>query len=189
MKKIIIVNASPRPKGNCGTIANRLVDQLDDAEVELVLFRNKDINYCKACDACKRMDALGCAQKDDMTALLPDIDNCDALVLLSPIYWNDLSAQAKTFVDRFYAFVNPAQKNMSAASKFGKKIAIITTNGTGDPAFYAEKSQALADGGMGAAGFTESKVLAFGGISEPGSAAENADYMQKVDDLAKWLIA
>lgn len=189
MKKVIIVNTSPRPKGNCKVVADRLVSELGEADVNLVTFRDKDINYCMGCDACKHKDTVGCVQKDDMAALLPELDACDALVLLSPIYWDDMSAQAKTFVDRLYAFFNPAKEHMTVATKFGKKIAIITTNGGGDPAPYAAKMRKLADGGMKVAGFTESQVLAFGGVNEPGSVTKNADDMKQVDDLAKWLIA
>ncbi|PXV91140.1 NADPH-dependent FMN reductase [Lachnotalea glycerini] len=45
-----------------------------------------------------------CIQKDDMNELLVDLDQADMLVLASPIYWFDVSAQMKCFIDRMYAF-------------------------------------------------------------------------------------
>jgi len=188
MKKIIIVNTSPRPKSNGLVIANRLQEKLGDAEVKLVDFRTADINYCKGCDACMKHDEPWCVQKDDMAALLPELDACDALVMITPVYWGTISAQAKTFVDRFYAFFNPAKENMTVATKFGKKTAVITTDGSTPIEAAEAEGQKYADA-FGIAGFTENKVLSLTGLNVPGAVAENAADMAQVDELAAWLNA
>jgi len=188
MKKVIIVNTSPRTTGNCPAIPARLEEKITDADVEIVDFAKSNINYCQGCDACMAKDAVWCVQEDDMSALLPDLDSCDALVLLSPIYWGDVCAQAKTFVDRLYAFFNPAKPNMTVATKAGKKGAVIVTCGMGDIVAYRKEAANIA-GSLSVSGFTEFKALGFNEINEPGSVTEHADYLQQIDDLAAWLSA
>lgn len=145
-----------------------------------------DINYCLACNYCKKQDKVACKQNDGMSKMLDELDSCDALVLLSPIYWSDVSAQAKTFIDRFYAFFNPAKPGMSVATKTGKKLAIMTTNGTGPADVYARHSEEIAKS-MAIAGFSDSRVLAFDQVNAPGSITANEGFMAQVDEIASWL--
>ena len=97
MKKIIIVNASPRKGGNCDVVADKLSSELKDAEVEVFALRDKKVGPCLACNACKSRKTPVCVQKDDMGALIPRIDSCDAIVLLSPIYFGSGYIPAKDF--------------------------------------------------------------------------------------------
>lgn len=39
-----------------------------------------------------------------MNDILKDLEHAELLVLASPIYWFDVSAQTKCFIDRMYAF-------------------------------------------------------------------------------------
>ncbi|MDR1016249.1 MAG: flavodoxin family protein [Coriobacteriales bacterium] len=187
MAKIIIINTTPRKGGNCEVLAKRILVGLADSDPTYIDFKEADIRYCQGCDWCKHQDSAQCIQKDDMGALVPELDSCDALVLLSPIYYGELTAQAKTFVDRSYPFFNPAKPNMSMASKGGKKFALVTTCGGSDEEYqaYDEKlAQTFA-----VCGFSEQKVLALGGGSVPGSLADDAAVQAKIADLVDWIKA
>lgn len=190
MEKIIIMNTSPRAKGNCAALAERLQNELQGAgaQVETIAFKDANINYCQGCNACMKHDTVWCMQKDDMAELLPRLDECDGLIVLSPIYFGEPTAQAKTVIDRMYAFFNPAKDNMTVATKFGKKVVAITTCG-GSPIELAEEKAKTIASVFGIAGFTESKFLGFNGLNVPGSIAENAEALAKVDEIAQWMIA
>ena len=101
MKKVLIVTASKRRKGNSYTLAKRIGEQLDGkAEVTTFHIGEKDVRACLACDACKRQHTPNCIQRDDFTALIPEIDSCDAMLILSPVHWDHFQAQLKAFLDR-----------------------------------------------------------------------------------------
>ena len=101
MKKILIVNASKRRIGNSYTLEKRFVEQLEGkAEVTTFHIGEKDVRACLACDACKRQHTPNCIQKDDFTALIPEIDSCDAMLILAPVHWDQFPAQLKAFLDR-----------------------------------------------------------------------------------------
>ena len=188
MSKAIIFNASPRPKGNCAAIASRMEEELAEKgfDVRRVDFRTATIGYCKGCDACKRHDEPWCVQKDDMGALLPELDAADCLVMLTPIYWGDITAQAKTFVDRMYAFFAPAKESMTVATKFGKKVAVVTTSGSMPVEAVAEKTQAVINS-LGIAGYTEGRSLSLNQLNVPGAVNDSEEYLAEVDELVGWL--
>ena len=80
MKKVLIVTASKRRKGNSYALAERVAGQLEGrAEVERFDIGEGDVRCCLACDACKRKSTPNCIQKDDFTALIPAIDQSEHL--------------------------------------------------------------------------------------------------------------
>lgn len=65
------------------------------------IFPGGNISGCRGCGIC-RMSGK-CSINDDMQAAYPLFDDCDTLVLASPLYFWTLSGQIKLFVDRLYA--------------------------------------------------------------------------------------
>ena len=67
MKKIVLVDASPRKNGNSEVIVDTLVKELGGgADVTVFKMREKHVNPCMACGACQGKDAPKCVQKDDI---------------------------------------------------------------------------------------------------------------------------
>lgn len=187
MKKIILVNASPRKNGNCSKAIDIICENIKGADIEVFNLREKSISPCLACNACKSKDTPQCVQKDDMSDLLVRLDACDALVVASPVYFGMVNGPAKTFLDRIYPFFNPAKPNMTSATKFGKKAAVVLTAGSGPADVYAQHGEAYAC--FDVMGCTEKKVLAFN--SEKSGMDANifsvAEDAQKIKELAAWL--
>ncbi len=67
-------------------------------EVEKLYLRDMDIKNCTGCDNCSRTGH--CVFKDDMNIIYNHLDNCDAIVVSAPIYFNSTNALTKTMVDR-----------------------------------------------------------------------------------------
>ena len=97
------------------------------AEVKMVSLAGLSIGPCRACDGCRKPDAKGCVQKDDFGPLLEDVKAADALLIASPVYWFTMSAQAKLFMDRLYAFGAEDYRPLK-----GKEVGIILTYGDDD---------------------------------------------------------
>lgn len=101
---ILVVTGSPRKGCNTEMMAEAFAAGARAAG-NTVTVRNLSrchVGPCLACEYCFSHDGV-CVQKDDMNELLADVDLADVLVLASPIYWFDISAQMKCFVDRLYA--------------------------------------------------------------------------------------
>ena len=96
----LIIAGSPRE----GMFSDRIADiSKDITQGKLVHLRKERINPCHACDYCKDINKGECIQKDDMQPLYKDIIDADTIVIVSPIYWWQVTAQTKLFIDRLYA--------------------------------------------------------------------------------------
>ncbi|MDR2892088.1 MAG: flavodoxin family protein [Deltaproteobacteria bacterium] len=102
---IIALNASPRTDWNTATLLGKALEgaQSAGAQTALVhLYSLKPFYGCVSCFACKRKGGnLGhCAMHDELTPLLDDIREADGLILGSPIYWWDVTAAMRAFLER-----------------------------------------------------------------------------------------
>lgn len=91
MKKVIIINASPRKNFNTVEVlkSNEKGAQSVGAETEFINLIDIDFKGCISCFACKRKGkSLGglCAVKDGAREILEKIINADALIIGSQIY-------------------------------------------------------------------------------------------------------
>jgi len=102
-KKILILSSRPRKKGNSNALCDEFMKGAVETgnQVEKVVLAEKKINYCIACNSCRRTGK--CAQKDDMEPILDSVLAADAVVLATPVYFYSMSAQLKTMIDRMYA--------------------------------------------------------------------------------------
>jgi multimeric flavodoxin WrbA len=70
--------------------------------VEEVRLNDLDVGMCQACDngwgTC--LPEHTCQVKDDFQVLHKRVCEADALVLVTPVYWGDLSESAEAFTDR-----------------------------------------------------------------------------------------
>jgi multimeric flavodoxin WrbA len=132
--KIIGFSASPRKEGNTAWIVNKILEGAKEqgAETQSWYFSDLDINPCRSCYGCKQGDR-GCIINDDMQKLYSAIEHADALVLGSPVYMGQMSAQAKIFTDRLFAQFSPRFspyfKEENAAKK---KLILVFTQGNPD---------------------------------------------------------
>jgi len=133
--KIVCLLGSPRENGNSATVAARLMDKAQElgAEVETIYLNGLDYRGCQACYACKN-GAEECVMQDDLTPVLKKVRDADALVLASPVYYGDVSAQLKTFIDRTFCYLKPKYYDRPDCSRLepGKGLAMILIQGAVD---------------------------------------------------------
>ncbi|NQS92441.1 MAG: flavodoxin family protein [Chloroflexi bacterium] len=127
-KKILILNGSPRKKGNTAVLADQLSAGAIEvgAEVEQVYLHGLDIRPCDACDYCQE-GGKGCVISDDMQDLYPKMLAADAIVIASPVYWYNMTAQTKLCIDRWYALESPDDFELK-----GKKLSLLMVYGDKD---------------------------------------------------------
>lgn len=189
MKKILIVNASKRKKGNSYALERYFTEKLE-GKAEVVPFRvgEKDVRVCLACDGCKRQHVPNCVQKDDFTALIPALDSCDAMLILAPVHWDQFPAQLKAFLDRTYSFMDFTQSDFSMAGRKDKKLAGYFCAGFGPADAYAVMVETNLKH-FATAGFRDYKAHVAGNVNVPGSVMEKPDDLKAADEMAEWLLA
>jgi len=126
---ILVVTGSPRPQGNSSVLIEefRRGAAARGREIDVVRLHDLTIRPCSACRACKDSDAADCVIDDDMREIYPKIRRSPALVLVSPIYWWNLAAQTKLFIDRCDALDGPSGNVLRT-----KKIGVLLVYGGDD---------------------------------------------------------
>lgn len=186
MKTIVLVDASPRQGGNSEIVVDTLAEALAGCEVTVFKMREKDCRFCRACAACQGKETQMCVQRDDITALLPVIDQCDAIVMATPIYNQQITAQAKLFIERWYPFFNREKKNWSNTSRQGKKAALVCSF-WGSPKDIVKKYADWTVSGFSQIGAEETRTLIFDHVPGRGEIRSRPDYMAQLRELARWL--
>lgn len=90
--------------GNTEIMADAFMEEAQKKGHDVVKLNvgQMDVIGCMACESCFANDGL-CVIEDDMQDIIKVLDETDLVVLASPIYWFDISAQLKAVIDRLYA--------------------------------------------------------------------------------------
>jgi len=103
--KVVGIVSSPRRGGNTEILVTESLAAARDAgaETELILVAGKDITPCDGCNSCFQSGV--CRIKDDMQEIYRSIEGADGIIFGTPSYFNNVSAQAKTVIDRTYVLL------------------------------------------------------------------------------------
>lgn len=119
---------SPNINGNTAKLVNAILDGAAENGAEKVIYNLASLNI-KGCDACCRCQEHGCCIiDDDMQELYHQIEEADTVVLGSPVYMWQMTAQTKLLIDRMTAFLRP---NFSSRLD-NKKLILVFTQGLPD---------------------------------------------------------
>jgi multimeric flavodoxin WrbA len=130
--KIVSLVGSPRgAKGNTARLLKVVLEGAGSAgaRTETIFLRGGTVRPCKACNTCHKKGK--CAQKDKFESIKHKILQADGLVLASPNYIFNVSAQMKAFMDRCCGVIHC----MAFEGKYG---ASVVTSGGGDQGPIAE---------------------------------------------------
>ncbi len=120
--KVIAINGSPRKNWNTATVLKQALEGAasEGAETELIHLYDLDYKGCISCFACKRVNGESygvCAMKDGLTAVLRKIEEADALILGSPIYFGGVTGEMRSFLERLLFQYLAYDREMSTLSK------------------------------------------------------------------------
>jgi multimeric flavodoxin WrbA len=119
MKNIVLVSSSLRNQSTSKTLVNEVIKGLkENNNVQLIELSKINFGFCHGCLACQKTGK--CVIKDDISNILPIVNNADVLIFATPIYYYSISGQLKTFLDR----TNPLF--ISSTRKFKDVYAIFT---------------------------------------------------------------
>ena len=123
--KVLMINGSPRPKGNTATALAEMerVFDAEGIEVETAQIGNKDIRGCIACGTCGERGA--CVFDDVVNEIAVKFEQADGLVVATPVYYASPNATVIALLDRlFYS------AHFDKTMKVGASVAVARRAGT-----------------------------------------------------------
>ena len=113
MMKVLMINGSPRAKGNTSRALEEMhrVFDKEGVDAEIVRVGSEAVRGCNACGRCKETGR--CVFDDVVNQLAPKLAQADGLVVASPVYFASANATLIAVLDRlFYStpFVDKTMK-------------------------------------------------------------------------------
>jgi multimeric flavodoxin WrbA len=132
---VLGISGSPRNDSNTDRMVKTILRGASDAghDTEFIKLNDLDFSPCQACNYCREKDDRKCKLTDDGAAVLDLTTDCDVLVFGSPIYMAGVSAQAKSYLDRWYSF-----KDANRITKFkrDRKVIGVYAQGAKDGTYH-----------------------------------------------------
>ena len=100
--KVLMINGSPRQKGNTSIALAEIAGQLEKhgIESEIVWIGNKPVRGCVACNKCKANPGACVFDDDVCNGISARMKGADALVVGSPVYWGQPNGAVLSIVQR-----------------------------------------------------------------------------------------
>ncbi len=106
MFKVLAVSGSPRKEGNTELLLQAALEPFVKGghSIDKFYMSDKDVAPCTACDACA--DDGVCVIKDDMNMFVEKLPTYDAIVMGSPVYSRNISAQLLSLFNRLHCITH-----------------------------------------------------------------------------------
>lgn len=173
--KVLMINGSPNIKGNTYVALHEMekVFAEEGIETEILHIGNKDIRGCIGCRQCAKNGK--CVFDDAVNESAKKFEECDGLVVGSPVYYASANATLIAYLTRLF-YSTPFDKSM----KVGAAVAAARRGGL--TATYDELNKFFAIAGMPIA-----SGQYWNGIhgATPGEAEQDVEGMQMMRTLAR----
>lgn len=173
--KVLMLNGSPRAKGNTYTALHEMeqIFRQEGVETEIVHVGAQAIRGCIACGKCA--EAGKCVFDDLVNETAPKFQACDGLVIGSPVYYAAANATLTAFVTRLF-YSTRFDKTMKVGAS------VVAARRGGLSATFDELNKFFTISGMPvASGQYWNSVHG----RTPGEAAQDAEGMQGMRTLAR----
>ena len=114
--KVVAVVGSPHKTGNCAYLVDEALKEIAKAgiETEKISLAEVSIAPCQGHEGCAGFKV--CKIKDDGPEAIRKFNEADAVILASPVYFYDVTAQMKSFIDRnYFTFTHEQGKKAKTA--------------------------------------------------------------------------
>lgn len=173
--KVLLVNGSPKANGNTSIALNEMVKVFAEEQMETVVIHvgNKDIRGCISCLSCSNTGK--CVFDDMVNECASKFEECDGIVVASPVYYASANATLIAFLDRLF-YSTGFDKTM----KVGASVTVARRGGCS--ATFDELNKYFTISGMPVAS-SQYWNSVHGGA--PGEAAQDAEGLQTMRTLAR----
>jgi multimeric flavodoxin WrbA len=128
MVRLLGIVGSPRKGGNTEILVSEVLKagEQEGADIELIHLVDFSLKPCEGCRSC--FDTKNCIINDDVEKIYEKMVKADGIVIGSPVYFQDINAQTKTFIDRV-GYLHMARGRKAFKNKVGGAVAVAGSSG------------------------------------------------------------
>lgn len=129
MTKVVAIVSSPRKDGNTSAIVDAITigTMGITTTTEVELFHLNDLTVKSGCEACMRCKIYKrCIKVDDLTKILNSINECDAAIISTPVYFGEKNSQYKMLEDRMFSLLDSDYKTNYLTKKKRRLVTVVS---------------------------------------------------------------
>jgi multimeric flavodoxin WrbA len=186
--RILGICGSPRQQGNTEILLDKSLEgaRKSGAAVEKLKLEELNIQPISEIEY-ENVDPRGLSPvKDDMHLIYSRIEECDCLILASPIFFGTVSGQMKTMIDRFqcvWISRYKLKKDIFSREKPGAFLCTAATNRTD----FFKNARFIVKNFFHIIRIDYERDLFFPGIDPKGAVLERSEYLTSAFDLGHQL--
>ncbi len=186
--KVLGIGGSPRKGGNSDTLLDRALAGANGAgaSVEKIVLNDLNFKPCQECGGCDKTGA--CVLMDDMELVYKKLDEADAVILASPIFFGSITGQLKMMIDRFHCRWVLKYVLKKSVSPKKKKRGIFLCVGGKEKDVYFESAKTIIKVFFAVLDIEYAGDLFFKGVDKKTGILENKDAMKKAFELGRELV-
>ena len=126
--RILILNGSPRKNGKIAQILH-LINNRTEQDDTVAYYDVCDLHFnsCVGCMACRK-NSKCILKADDGHKIADEINNCDVLIVGTPVYWGNMNGDLKRLFDRLAGIMmGETQMGIPKPLQKGKKAYIVVS--------------------------------------------------------------
>lgn len=183
MAKILALVGSPRKGGNVDTIIDEIGKGAKSIDVEIKKIYLNDLNIkgCQGCLYCRKNPV--CIIDDDMSKIYKLIDDAKYIIIGTPVYICQVSAQTKLLLDRLYPLTEIDK--FRHTPRYGNKKLIMIYSQAAPFSFIFKKYFKYTAKHLKGMGLNHYKTLISTKAFEKSSTKNNKKLLKKASDLGQ----
>lgn len=174
--KVVAIVGSPHVNGNTAYLADEALKEISakGIETEKISLAEHNVAPCMGHNDCGSFKA--CKIKDDAPEIIRKFNEADAVILASPVYFYDVTAQMKAFIDRnFFNYTHEMVKKAKVAG-------LIAIGGGGGADETIETLKAFT-------GRPDKDLYIVKGYTQDGEAKDKPELVKQARDMGKKIAA
>lgn len=190
--KILGIVGSKRKNGNTSSLVLSAIESAkgEGVDTEVIFLGDYSIKGCTGCEGCR--NTYKCVINDDMQKIYPLLLEADAIILGSPTYFYNVTADVKAFIDRCYCFELMSKDDRSVwiginevlGGRYATVIAVCEQHSAEDMGYTGE---AMAKP-LEALGYRVLEIVKILGLFERGKANEDKTAVEQAQNAGKRLL-
>ncbi len=178
---ILAVVGSPRLDGNTNYLVDQALQKATNlgARTEKIILSEHKVNPCFGHRNCSEFDS--CVQQDAGIWILQKFCEADGIILATPVYYYDVSAWMKIFIDRNYFLYRHGNKCQAKAVGI-----IVVAGGAGIEDTLHTLNRFVNASSFNIAG--DKRFVVTGYASDPGDVKNNHKLIREASDLGRQIV-
>jgi len=188
MSTVIGVAGSARKNGNSATLMRAVLKGAAGAgaDTDEVYLNGLGLRGCQGCDTCSPTGK--CILNDELTPVLEELRKADGWVLASPIYYDSVSGQMKTFFDRCRTFTRDPQTHELRPQLEGRRTGVVIVSYEDKPREdYHHEAEKLASYLAWMGDFGKVEMICEGNLGPRDAARGRPELLARAEELGERL--